>query len=176
MSAKQPMDISEQGIGSRSGRSVSDKLTSAPGRLRAAGMLLLLILPMLACGYVNTVYQANNEVRLAVYEYEREIRGKPDDLVIDFERNEPHIVFESQNENGGRTVWLYRMGAKEFFALRPPEKSYLYIQSIEFNDNYTTATVINFRGDGSGYQGRQLMLHHENGRWQVVQDVETEAN
>ena len=175
MSVKQPMDRSKQGMGSRNQELISDKLTSAPARLRAAGMLLLLILPMLACGYVNTVYQTNNDVRLAVYEYEREVRGKPDDLVIDFERSEPRILFAGQNENVGRTVWLYRLGAREFFALRPPEKTYLYIQNIAYNSDYTTATATLFRGDGSSYQGRQLTLEKDSDQWQVTQDIEINA-
>jgi hypothetical protein len=149
---------------------------TVPAQLRVAGIITLLILPMLACGYVGNVYQNNNAVRQAVYAYEREMRGKPDDLVIDFERNEPRIVFENQSENGGRTVWLYRAGAKEFFALRPPEKSYLYIQNIEFNADYTSATATVFRGDGSGFWGRQLTLHNNDEQWQVIQDIESAAN
>jgi hypothetical protein len=130
---------------------------------------------MLACGYVNPVYQANNEVRLAVYEYEQAVRGKTDDLVIDFQRNEPRILFAGQNENGGRTVWLYRLGAREFFALRTPEKTYLYIQNIAYNNNHSSATVTVFRGDGSSYQGRHLTLEKSSEQWLVTQDVEIDA-
>jgi len=148
---------------------------AAPVPVRVVGLFLLLLLPALACGYVNPVYQTNNEVRLAVYEYERAVCGKTDDLVIDFQRNEPRILFAGQNENGGRTVWLYRLGAREFFALRPPEKTYLYIQNIAYNNDYTGATVTVFRGDGSSYQGRQLMLEKDNEQWLVSQDVEIDA-
>jgi hypothetical protein len=147
--------------------------TSAP--IRLLGILILLILPMLACGYVNPGLRVNNNVRLAVYNYEREVRGKTDDLVLDFERSEPRLVFAGQNEGGGRTVWLYRLGAGEFFTLRPPERSYLYIQSIKYNnDNHTSATVTVFRGDGSGYQGRELTLKKDNEQWQVIQDKEVQ--
>ena len=172
MNVKQPMASRkrEMGIGW-----ISDRFVAAPTPVRAVSILILLILPMLACGYINPVYQANNEVRLAVYDYEREVRGKPDDLVLDFQRNEPRIVFPGQNENGGRTVWLYRLGAREFFALRPPEKTYLYIQSIEYNDDYTTATITHFRGNGSSYQGRQLTLEKNADQWLVMQDVEIDA-
>ena len=148
---------------------------AAPAPVRTAGILILLLLPILACGYINPVYQTNNEVRLAVYNYEREVRGKTDDLVIDFQRNEPRILFTGQDEDGGRTVWLYRMGAREFFALRPPEKTYLYIQNIDYNDDYTTATVTIYRGDGSSYQGRQLTLEKGAGGWQVTGDIEIET-
>ena len=152
----------------------SQALTIA-SRFWLVGILLLLALPALACGIINPRYQLNNEVRLAVYEYEREMRGPVDDLVIDFQRDEPRIKFERQNENGGRTVWLYQLGAKEFFALRPPEKTYLYIQKIEYN-NDRSATVNVFRGDGRGYEGRQLILaRDENDHWSVVNEVEIES-
>ena len=154
---------------------ISKKLKAAPVQARAVGVMLLLILPILACGYINPVYQTNNEVRLAVYEYERDVRGKTDDLVIDFDRNEPRILFAGQDEDGGRTVWLYRLGAREFFALRPPEKTYLYIQNIDYNSDYTSATVTTFRGDGSSYQGRQLTLERGNDRWQVTRDIEIDS-
>jgi len=172
MNVKQPMASKkgEIGIGW-----ISDWFVAAPAPMRVTGILLLLVLPMLACGYINPVYQTNNEVRLAVYNYEREERGKADDLVIDFQRNEPRILFPGQDENGGRTVWLYRLGAREFFALRSPEKTYLYIQNIEYNDDYTVATVTLFRGNGSSYQGRQLTLEKSTDRWLVMQDVEIDA-
>jgi len=154
---------------------ISDKLMVAPIQVRVVGVLILLLLPMLACGYVNPVYQTNNEVRLAVYEYERAVRGKTDDLVIDFQRNEPRILFAGQNEDGGRTVWLYRLGAREFFALRPPGKTYLYLQNIAYNNDYSSATVTVFRGDGSSYQGRHLTLGKNSEQWLVAQDVEIDA-
>lgn len=177
MNVKQPTARSKRGIGIRDWGLgwMSDRFRAARAQVRIVGILILLILPMLACGYINPVYQANNEVRLAVYEYERETRGKVDDLVIDFQRNEPRIVFTGQNENGGRTVWLFRIGAREFFAQRPPEKSYLYIQNIDYNDDNTTATVTHFRGDGSSYQGRQLTLEKGVDRWQITQDIELDA-
>jgi hypothetical protein len=153
-------------------RPTSQTLTVTP-RFHLVGILLLLILPALACGIINPQYQLNNEVRLAVYEYEREARGPVDDLVIDFQRDEPRIKFEGQSENGGRTVWLYRLGAKEFFALRPPEDTYLYIQKIEYINDYTVATINVFRGDGRGYEGRQLTLQRdEEQHWSVVNEVE----
>jgi hypothetical protein len=157
-------------------RTTSQALTIA-SRFRIVGILLLLILPALACGIINPRYQLNNEVRLAVYEYEREARGPVDDLVIDFQRDEPRIKFEGQSENGGRTVWLYRLGAKEFFALRPPEDTYLYIQKIEYNKDRSVATVKVFRGDGQGYEGRLLtLLRDKDHHWSVINEVEIETN
>ena len=149
--------------------------STVASRLRLTGLFLILILPALACGFINPRYQLNNEVRLAVYNYEQEVRGKADDLVIDFQRDEPRIKFEGQSKNGGRTVWLYRLGAKEFFALRPPDDTYLYIQGIEYNDERDVATVRIFRGDGSGYNGWVLTLQHGSDHlWSVTSEVEIE--
>ena len=136
-------------------------------------IFVLLTLPALACSVINPQYQMNNEVRLAVYQYEREVRGKADDLVIDFRRDEPRIKFDGQNEDGGQTVWLYRLGVQEFFSLRSPEKTYLYIQGIEYDDNHSVATVTIYRGDGTGYEGRTLIVvrddeHH----WSVSSEAE----
>lgn len=143
--------------------------------LKILGLLLLLTLPAMACGFINTRYQLNNQVRLAVYKYERETWGKPDDLIIDFQRNEPRLKFEGQAENGGRTVWLYRLAAKEFFATRPPEKTYLYIQEIEYNPETSRATVKVFRGDGFGYEGRELTAQQgDDGQWSIINEVKLE--
>jgi hypothetical protein len=144
-------------------------------RVRLVILCVLLSLSVLACGAMNPRYQTNNQVRLAVYEYERKVRGPADDLVIDFQRDEPRIKFEGQNDNGGRTVWLYRAGAKEFFALRSPDSTYLYIQNIEYADNYRAATVKIYRGDAHSFKGRQLTLKlGDDGHWAVTTDVEIE--
>ncbi|RPJ55805.1 MAG: hypothetical protein EHM12_11540 [Dehalococcoidia bacterium] len=149
-------------------------------RFRVVGILIILTLPALACGLTPPQYQMNNEVRLAVYEYERKVRGPTDDLVIDFQRDEPRLKFEGQNENGGRTVWLYRLGFKEFFdpnRYPPPEINYLYIQSIEYSANYQAAAVKVFRGDGQGFNGWQLTLHQDNDHhWAVTGEVEIEKS
>lgn len=140
--------------------------------LKRAGIAALLLLPLAACGLTNPIYTLNNQVRQAVYSYEREQRGPVDELIIHFQRDEPRVKFEGQNQNGGRTVWLYRQGAAEFFALRPQTATYLYIQAIEYSNNYHTATVTVYRGDGSGYNGRQLTLNQtDNGGWVVTGDT-----
>jgi hypothetical protein len=150
--------------------------SSRPVWFRLTVLMILLILPALACGESNPRYQSNNQIRLAVYEYERSRRGPVDDLVLGFQRDEPRIHFEGQNQHGGRTIWLYRAAAREFFALRPKQATYLYIQDIEYNDDNSSATVNVFRGDGSGYQGRALTLNKaKDGGWIVTNEVETES-
>jgi hypothetical protein len=135
-------------------------------------LLLILTLPAMACGLFNSGYYRNNDVRLAIYQYEREQRGPVDELVIAFNRDEPRIKFEGQNENGGRTVWLQDLAAKEFFDLRRPDSTFLYIQNIEYFDDYRQAVVTVYRGDGASYEGRELMLtSNEDGRWTVTDEV-----
>ena len=135
-------------------------------------ILAILLLPTIACGLSNPQYRLNNEVRQAVYEYERQVRGPVNDLVINFQREEPRTQFPGQNENGGRTIWLYNLGAGEYFAQRDPQTSYLYLQTINFGQDDATATVILYRGDGRGYTGRRLTLRQDQaGAWAVTADA-----
>jgi hypothetical protein len=135
-------------------------------------IFFVLLLPVIACGTANPAYQLNNEVREAVYEYERGTRGVVTDLVIHFRRDEPRVRFPGQDQNGGHTVWLYPAGAEEYFATRPRQATYLYIQEIQLNQEQNSAAVKVFRGDGSGYQGWQLVVSRDtDGRWAVTEEV-----
>lgn len=135
----------------------------------------VLFLATIACGPINPLYQRNNEVRLAVFAYESAKRGPVKDLVIHFRRDEPHIRFDRQSQNGGDTVWLYPAAAQEFFATRPQTDSYLYIQEIKFGEDQQSATVSVYRGDGSGYQGWQLtVIRQANSQWVVTAEEELE--
>ncbi len=134
-------------------------------------LLALLVLPALACGLSGPRTQLNNGVRLAVFEYMRSTHGPAQDLVLHFNRGEPRVNFEGQNQNGGRTVWLYSLGAREYFATRPPQATYLYIREIELNDDGTKATTQVYYGDGQAYEGRQLTLaRDQNNLWQVTEE------
>jgi hypothetical protein len=135
-------------------------------------LLLALVLPAIACGLFNPLYYRNNEVRLAVYDYEREQRGPVDELVLAFNRNEPRVRFEGQHENGGRTVWLQDLAAREFFDLRQPDNSFLYIQKIDYFDDYRQAVVTVYRGDGLSYEGRELtLISNDKGEWTITGEV-----
>jgi hypothetical protein len=139
-------------------------------------IFIILLLPSVACETVNQEYQLNNEVRQAVYSYERETRGPVKDLVIHFRRDEPRVRFEGQNQNGGHSVWLYPAGAEEYFNTRPQTASYLYIQEIQYNKALSTASVKVYRGDGSRYRGWQLAVTRESeGHWAVTDEVEIEG-
>ncbi|MCK6624204.1 MAG: hypothetical protein L6R45_03390 [Anaerolineae bacterium] len=122
------------------------------------------------------MFLRNNEVRQAVFAYERAKRGPVKDLVIHFRRDEPRIRFDGQNQNGGHTVWLYPAGGQEYFATRPQTANYLYIQEIQFSEDQQIATVNVYRGDGSGYQGRQLTVTRQGtDQWMVTDEVELKA-
>jgi hypothetical protein len=148
-------------------------LPYAPARQwRPVLLLLALVLPAIACGFFNPLYYRNDEVRLAVYDYEREQHGPVDDLVLAFNRDEPRVKFEGQNENGGRTVWLQDLAAREFFDLRQPDKTFLYIQKIDYLDDYHQAVVTVYRGDGRSYEGRELtLIANDEGQWTVTGEV-----
>lgn len=138
-------------------------------------LLLLagLLLPALACGWLSPEYQVNNQVRLAAYRYERDTRGKTDDLVIHFNRTESRIRFAGQSENGGRTVWLFDLAVREYFDMLPAGRTFLYLQRPQFNSNYTKATLEEYRGSKNGYVSRELTLRRgENGDWTVANDLE----
>lgn len=148
-----------------------DPFYSKP-RYRLLILLAGLLLPLLACGLFTPQYELNNQVRLAVYNYERAERGPVDELLIAFNRNEPRLKFEGQNENGGRTVWLYNLAAREYFAQLSPDSTFMYIEKIEYFDNYHQANVTVYRGEGKNYTGRELTLQQNNpdGSWQVIAD------
>lgn len=135
---------------------------------------IVLLLPALACGTVNPEFQLNNEVRQAVYAYEREAYGPVKDLVIYFRRDEPRVLFVGQSQNGGHSVWLYPAAAEEYFSTRPQTTTYLYIQEIQYNEDRRSVTVKVYRGDGSGYRGWQLTLTREGKIWKVTNEMEIE--
>lgn len=140
-------------------------------------IFIVLLLPSLACGTINPEFQLNNEVRQAVYAYERETRGPVKDLVIHFRRDEPRVRFAGQNQNGGHSVWLYPAGAEEYFSTRPQATTYLYIQEIQYNEDHNSATVKVYRGDGSGYRGWQLTVARGAGdHWIVTNEIEIEGS
>lgn len=148
------------------------RFTFFSSRSRLLLFLSLFLLPTIACGLVNTQYRSNNEIRLAIYQYERRERDSVDDLVIYFKRDEPRVRFEGQNAQGGRTIWLYNLGAEEYFALRSPEATYLFIQSIDYSENRNAATVSVYRGNGGSYTGRRLTLvRDDNGGWAVTDET-----
>lgn len=144
--------------------------------LLLAGLLLLAVQGCAVFG--GGEYQFNNPVRQAVYRFEREQRGKTDELLIQFYRTEPRVKFDGQNENGGRTVWLFDLAAREYFELLPSGKSYLYIQRPNYNADFSSAEVRVYRGDKAGYASRALTLQRLDNAdtWQVVDDRPLAAN
>lgn len=135
-------------------------------------ILLLLALLLLACGLSQPLSLPPNQIRLAVYEYERATRGPADQLIIHFQRDEPRFTFPGQNEDGRRTVWVDNFGAGEYFDKLPPQTTYLYIQTAREGDTPNTAAATVYRGDGAGYEGYELTLtRNPDGDWQVTEEV-----
>ncbi len=138
-------------------------------------LVVLLIVPLLACGLAEPGYYRNNTVRQAAFAYERAARGPVDELIIQANRDEPRVKFEQQHQDGGRTVWLFGLAIAEYFELLPPEKTYLFIRPIDYNDSYQAAEVTVYRGDGEGYTTYRLSLaRQEGGRWVVTGETQLE--
>lgn len=135
--------------------------------------LFLMILPMLACGAPDPLTIQNNGVRRAVVEYERAERGPVDELILVFLRTEPRLRFGEHLAQGGRTVWVYPGGIEEYFFVRSPERSYLYVAGIVYEPNRATAMVQLERSDANGLTQRELTLERQAaGVWTVIADEE----
>jgi hypothetical protein len=109
--------------------------------LTAVAMVALL-LPLSACA--SWLAPESDAVRRAVIGYELDERGiVVDDLVIRLSPRE----FRSDLGHSSRMVWLvsnafdrrYREG--EYFRLRDPERSYLFIQDVRYDSSRNAATV-----------------------------------
>ncbi len=152
------------------------KQISPRRRFKTGLLLFLLILPILACNLSSPLSLPQNQIRLAVYEYEQANYGPTDQLVVHFQRTEPRFTFPNQNVEGRRTVWVDNFGAGEYFSKLPPQTTYLYIQNISKGDAENSATVTVYRGDGAGYEGHQLTLTESpGGSWQVTDEASIAA-
>ncbi len=140
--------------------------------------LIMLLLPILACSLAAPQNEVNNQVRQAVYQYERGTRGYAQVLVVRFERSEPRIRFSGQyEENNGRTFWVENFGEWEYFRTRPPTETYLYIGEINYSSPIT-AVVYVYRGGGEAEQVNQewelTLTKPITDTWQVTQEVKIE--
>jgi hypothetical protein len=115
-------------------RSLLKALTAVAG--------IALLLPLSACAGWSA--PESDAVRRAVIGYELDEPGiVVDDLVIRLSPRE----FRSDLGHSSRMVWLvsnafdrrYREG--EYFRLRDPERSYLFIQDVRYDSSRNAATV-----------------------------------
>lgn len=144
------------------------------GVLRLAG-LLALIAVLAVSGCASWWDSENDAVRRAVISYELDERGMAvDDLMVRLSPGE----FRADFGHGSRMVWLvsnvlerpYREG--EYFRLRDPERSYLFIQDVHYDSQHSQATVRAVLYDGRGEPAtKDLTLHRKDTTWEVASEA-----
>jgi len=132
-----------------------------------AAILLLLAVP----GCAGWWDSESDKVRVAVISYELENAPAPiDDLVIRLSPGE----FRADYGGGSRMVWLvsnslerrYREG--EYFKVRDPQRSYLFVQDIRYDGPRTRALVRTVLYDASHPPvTKELELAKMGDGWQV---------
>jgi hypothetical protein len=147
-----PLSASERGAG---------------GEVRLFLVLSLLALVSASCsfGFNPALIRRNNEVRRATLSYELQVRGLADEVLVDFGYMEWR---DNLGFTGGNTVWLNPAARDEYFALRDPHRSYIYLREPQELDG--AVSIVVERGGPVGVQSHQLTLHQTGGAWQVVAD------
>jgi hypothetical protein len=114
----------------------------------------------------------SDSVRRAVIEHEFDEPGtQVDDLVIRLSPQE----FRADFGHGSRMVWLvsnpierlYR--EREYFRLRDPQRSYLFIQDVRYDESHSAARVKVVVGlVGQNPKTEDIALRQTAGEWEVV--------
>jgi hypothetical protein len=164
--------VCEEGFTCVGGAQVTEMLRSLPRSVLAVTVIALL-LPLSACAGWSA--SENDAVREAVVGYEL---GEPgvvvDDLVVRLSPRE----FRSDLGHSSRMVWLvsnsfdraYREG--EYFRLRDPERSYLFIQDVRYDSSRNAATVrVVLYLVGDQPQTEDITLRRKALDWQVVPEA-----
>jgi hypothetical protein len=136
-------------------------------------MLAALLLLLSAC--VSWWDSESDAVRRAVIDHELDEPGiQVDDVVIRLSPSEPRTDFGHQS----RMVWLvantlerqYREG--EYFRLRDPGRSYLFVQEVRHSDPSQMATVrvVLYQVD-QPLVTKDLTLHKTDTAWEVVSEA-----
>jgi hypothetical protein len=113
-------------------------------------------------------------VRRAVISHELDEQGiTVDDVIVRLSPGE----FRADFGHGSRMVWLvsnalerpYREG--EYFRLRDPERSYLFIQEVHYDDQRGQAVVRALLYNGSGEPAtKDLTLRKKDTTWEVASE------
>ncbi len=145
------------------------RVPGAISMLAAIGFLLL----MSACA--SSWDSESDAVRRAVIAYELDEPGiQVDDLVIRLSPRESRTDFGHQS----RMVWLvantlerqYREG--EYFRLRDPERSYLFVQEVRHSDSHQAATVrVVLYLVNQPLATKDLTLRKTDTAWEVVSEA-----
>ncbi|GAB4533565.1 MAG: hypothetical protein Kow0063_15680 [Anaerolineae bacterium] len=126
---------------------------------------LTLVLATLACGVGGPVTRRNNEIRRAALGYELATRGQVDEVLVAFGLTE---VRDNLGFEGGNTVWLNQFAEREYFRTRDPERTYVFLHGLDYQDG--TATILVERGAPDGIETYRLTLQREGEGWVVVSD------
>jgi len=134
-------------------------------------ILLILLLATLACGVGGPLTRRNNEVRRAALAYELSTRGGVDEVLVAFGLTEArdNLGFEE-----GNTVWLNWVAEREYFRTRDPDRTYLFLHDLDYQDG--TASILVDRGDVGGVTTRVFSLRREGDAWEVVSDEPLEPS
>jgi hypothetical protein len=141
--------------------------------LRLAGLAGLVVV-LAASGCSSWWDSENDVVRRAVISHELDEQGLTvDDLIVRLSPGE----FRADFGHGSRMVWLvsnalerpYREG--EYFRLRNPKRSYLFIQDVHYDSQRSQAAVRAVLYDGGGEPAtKDLTLHKKDATWEVASE------
>lgn len=121
----------------------------------------------------------SDQIRRAVIEHELDQSGlQVDDVIVRLSPGE----FRADIGHGSRMVWLvsnalerrYREG--EYFRLRDPERSYIFLQEIRYEDSQTRArlTAVVYAAS-AGAVTRELIVSRTVTGWQVTSERPAEG-
>lgn len=141
------------------------------GMTRTRMMLAMFVLPVVVSACASWEESESDVIRRAVITHEVDVRGvQVDELIIRLSPGE----FRADLGDESRIVWLvspgyqrqYREG--EFFKVRDPGRSYLFVQDITYGDSRRQAAVRIVLYLGSGQlTTKEIALHKEGNSWQV---------
>jgi len=118
-------------------------------------------------------------IRRAVIAHELDERGlRVDDLIIRLSPGE----FRADFGYGSRIVWLVSPGYQrqyiegEYFKIHDPERSYLFVQDIAYDNSHNQATVgvVLYLGNGQ-LAAKEITLHKKSGFWEAISERRLEA-
>jgi len=144
------------------------------GILRTGVVLAIFILVVVVSACAGWAESESDAVGRAVIAHELDERGvQVDELIIRLSPGDFRADFGYE----GRIVWLvspayqrqYREG--EYFRVRDPERSYLFVQDIRYDDphNQATVRVVLYLRTGQ-LSTREVTLHKKGGSWEIRSD------
>ena len=146
-------------------------------RATRAGATFLLLVVVSGCAVWGE--SESDAIRYAIVRHELDRGGlQVDDLIIRLSPGE----FRADFGHGSRIVWLVSTAYQrdyiegEYFRMHDPERSYLFVQGISYNDahNQAVVTVVLYLGSGQP-TAKDVTLHNTDGVWEVISERELGA-